>query len=328
MAMSMRNAWALPCLMVFALVAGPVLAHGWAAPPPPPAGGGNPTAQPAAGGGGDANSGTATGGGNANSGTATGGGDPTASEPPASSGSGSASSGTQAPPRPTLATSSVRSSGSAAPKQKKAATPWMDRIHIPWAVGFLPSVGNTGYATRVGTVADALRLPPSQGGWVRDQRPVLVLEYDAADVEQRKLIDALDADGKVRSAAQFFDCFRVDLGAKAKKGETKDARLSVYTHDGTLVGEVVGQRKLAGAYDLLATAWAKRGGSNFADRVAKMDTLLKTKAYAEHYVPLCEVGIVCPDCGEERHDVIERAAEYKARAEACDRAMADLVARN
>ena len=160
--------------------------------------------------------------------------------------------------------------------------------------------------------ADALRLSPSQGGWQRDGRPVLVLSYDAADADQRRLVDALDADSRVRAAAQFFNCFRVDIGAKAKKGETKDAHLSVYTSDGTLVGDVIGQRRLAGAYDLLATAWAKKGGTNFAERVAKMDGLLKNRALAEHYIPLCEVGIVCPDCGEERHDVIERAAEHES----------------
>ena len=61
-----------------------------------------------------------------------------------------------------------------------------------------------------------------------------------------------------------------------------------------------------------------------------MDGFLKTRAYAEYFVPQCEVGIVCPDCGHERNDVVERIAELKARIEACDRAIEDLrtVAKN
>jgi hypothetical protein len=206
----------------------------------------------------------------------------------------------------------------------------MDQVHIPWTVGFLPAVGTTGYATRLGTVADALRLPPSQGGWTRDNSPVMVLSYDAADADQKRVIEAFDADSKVRAAAQFFSCFRVDVGAKAKKGETKDAHLAVYTAEGVLVGELTGSRRISGVYDLLAKAWAKKGGTDFADRVVKMDSLLKAKAQSDHYIPLHEAGIVCPDCGEERHDLLERIAGMKARSEACERAMANLrvVARN
>jgi hypothetical protein len=200
----------------------------------------------------------------------------------------------------------------------------VDEIHISWTVGFLPAVGSTGYGTRLGTVADALRLPVRQGGWDRDDRPVMVLTYDAADADQRRVIEAFDADNRVRAAAQFFNCFRVDVGAKARKGEAKDARLSVYTSDGTLVGEVSGQRRISGVYDLLETAWAKKGGTDFAARVAHMDALLKVKAHSEHYIPLHESGIVCPDCGGERHDILEKIAAMKARADACDRMMADL----
>ena len=55
-------------------------------------------------------------------------------------------------------------------------------------------------------------------------------------------------------------------------------------------------------YDLLEQAWTRQGGSDLANRTAKVDGFLKTKAYAEHFIPLCEAGIVCPDCGHERLD--------------------------
>jgi hypothetical protein len=237
---------------------------------------------------------------------------------------GSSGSGATDRPTPTNRGGTTQRGGVTAPKSKKPSNPWVDEIHISWNVGFLPAVGSTGYGTRLGTVADALRLPVRQGGWDRDDRPVMVLTYDAADADQRRVIESFDADNRVRAAAQYFNCFRVDVGAKARKGEAKDARLSVYTSDGTLVGEVSGQRRISGVYDLLETAWTKKGGTDFAARVAHMDALLKVKAHSEHYIPLHETGIVCPDCGGERHDILEKIAAMKARADACDRMMADL----
>src|SRR5262249_54261358 len=144
-------------------------------------------------------------------------------------------------------------------KPKGGATPWMDRVRISWTPAFLPSIAQNGYAARTGTVADAIRLPQSEGGWARDQRPVMVFSYDATNAEHRRLLSTLDGDARVRSASWLFNCFRVDVGAGEKK-EAADARLAVFTKDGTLVGELTGQRKLTGVYDLLESAWKKEGG--------------------------------------------------------------------
>jgi hypothetical protein len=333
--MRTRNAWVLSCLTVFALASAPLLAHGWAPPgPPPPPPGYNPAgggtgqgaAQPPAGGGAEAGPYTGP----------TGGGDATAPGLATSGGSnaGGNEAGSSAPsarpvPGTLLPSTSARGSATVGSKPKNVA-PWMDRIHVPWTVGFLPAVGATGYGTRLGTVSDALKLPVPQGGWDRDSRAVIVLTYDAADADHRRVLESLDSDGRVRAAAQFFSCFRVDVGAKAKKSEATDAHLSVYTSDGSLIGSLSGRRRITGVYDLLASAWAKKGGTDFGERVSKMEAVLKHKAYAEHYLPVFEGNIVCPDCGEERHDVVERIADLKFRAEACDRAMADLriVTRN
>jgi hypothetical protein len=288
--------------------AAPVLAHGW----PPPVGGGTPQFSGPAGGGGD----------NQGQGEAqpAGGGDPNTPQAPAQARPTNGGAGSTATAR----------GGSATPsKPKGGSMPWMGRARIPWMPAFLPSIVQNGYAARTGTVADAIKLPQSEGGWARDARPVMVFAYDATNAEHKRLLATLDGDARVRNASYLFNCFRVDVGACEKK-EAADARLSVFTNDGTLVGEVTGQRKLTAVYDLLESAWKRQGGSELANKIAKVDGFVKTKAYAEHYIPLCEAGIVCPDCGHERLDIIERVAELRARAEACDRALDELriIAKN
>jgi hypothetical protein len=250
------------------------------------------------------------------------------------------------PPRPTnlaptVAGSAVRQSEGVqqpvrvgavtAAKPKGGSTPWIARIRVPWTVAFLPAIPvGDGYGARPGTIHDAIRLPAARGGWVRDGKPVIVFQYDATSADHRRLLASLDADPRVRVASHFFNCFRVDVGAFAEKGAARDAKLSVFLADGTLVGELVGQRKLSAVYELVETAWKKQHNAELANRVAKLDGILNNKAAAEHFIPLCEAGIVCPDCGHERRDMVERVAELKARSEACDRAIDDLrtVARN
>ena len=52
-----------------------------------------------------------------------------------------------------------------------------------WLSAFLPSIAQNGYAAKTATVADGVRLPQSEGGWARDQRPVMVFSYDATNAE-------------------------------------------------------------------------------------------------------------------------------------------------
>jgi hypothetical protein len=298
--------------------AAPALAHGW----PVPVGGGNANYGGPAGGGGTQDGvvgggGTADGvvGGGGTGGVVGGGGGVN----PAPSAGGAAA-------RPTgsgSGASTARGVGAAPTKGKSAAAPWLTKVRVPWVPAFLPAIAVNGYASRTGTVEDALRLSAGDGGWSRDTRPVMVFQYDATNADHRRLLASLDSDSRVRTAAHLFNCFRVDVGA-ADKAQAKDARLSVFTGDGKLVGEAVGSRKLSAVYELLEQAWTKTGGSDLPNRAAKVDGFLKTKAYAEHFIPLCEAGIVCPDCGHERLDVIERVAELRARAEACDRAIDEL----
>lgn len=226
--------------------------------------------------------------------------------------------------------SGTRGAAVQAVKPKTTAAPWLENMRVAWQPKYLPAISTGGYGARAGTIADGLRLSPAEGGWARDGRPVIVFAYDATNLEHQRILTVLDTDARVRTASQFFNCFRIDVSAFTEKSATKDARLSVFTSDGTLVGELTAQRKLTGVYDVIESAWRKQSGNELANRAAKMETLLKTKAAAEHFIPLCQAGIVCPDCGHERLDVLERIAELKARIEACDRAMEELrtVAKN
>jgi hypothetical protein len=313
---TMTNARTTPVIgiaLAALICAAPALAHGW----PPPVGAGTQAFGGPAGSG-VADAGHTAGTGDPNVGT------PVVQAPPT----------TGAPDRPRQAVAlpkgTLGGSGTAPSKAKSMGQPWLERVRVPWTPAFLPAIAVDRYSARAGTIADAIRLSAGEGGWARDGRPVVVFAYDSTNADHRRLLSTLDADGRVKCAAHFFSCFKVDVGAFGDKAQVKDAKLSVFTSDGTLVGEVSGQRKLSAVYDLIETAWKRQNGDDLANRVAKMDALLKSKAHAEHFIPLCEAGIVCPDCGHERLDVLERIAELKARSEACDRAIDALrtVAKN
>jgi hypothetical protein len=213
-------------------------------------------------------------------------------------------------------------------KPKSVMTPWLKNMRIPWAPACLPAVDVKGYSARVGSISDALKLSPADGGWSRDGRPVVVFSYDATSADHKRLLSTLDHDSRVRTATNFFNCFRVDVAAYAEKNASMDATLAVYLTDGTLVGELSGQRKMGGVYDLLEKAWKQHAGAELTKLLPGMEYCLKEKAVAKHYVPLHEVGIVCPDCGGERLDIIEKIAALRARSDACDRAMESLKAKN
>ena len=162
--------------------------------------------------------------------------------------------------------------------------------------------------------------PPSEGGWSRDQRPVMVFSYDATNAEHRRLLATLDTDGRVRTASHFFNCFRVDVGAAAEKSQANDARLSVFTRGRDARRRDHRPAQALGGLRPHRVRVAAPGRLRPHEQVAKMDGFLKTKAYAEHFIPLCEAGIVCPDCGHERLD-FDRARR-RAAARASTRAIA------
>jgi hypothetical protein len=171
-----------------------------------------------------------------------------------------------------------------------------------------------------GSIADGVSLPASEGGWARDARPTIVLVSDPANEDHARAVAGLNADSRFRAAAHFFNCFRVDTTDK-KSG---DARIYVYSANGTLVGDVPGQRRFGKALDLLENAWKQSAKGELGGKLPEMDYLLKTKAFVDYRVKQIESAVVCPDCGHERNDVIEEMAKLKLRATACDTAMVAL----
>ena len=63
---------------------------------------------------------------------------------------------------------------------------------------------------------------------------------------------------------------------------------------------------------------------NLAEKAPQMDALLKSKAYIDYRAKQIEVGVVCPDCGHERDDIVEELGTLKVRGNACDTSIATL----
>lgn len=204
-------------------------------------------------------------------------------------------------PTPSSATASFgRSTATARPKTQKE--PWRAHMNIAWTAAF-PVPMDNGYAGHQGIDA-GLRLATDAGGWTRDEdRPSLLLILDSANPDHVRALKQLELDPRFQVAAQLFNCFRADA---ATFGEPTDLiRLRAYDRSGLLVNEARGDRKIRGAFDLLEKAWTTAGGTSLAQLLPKAESLAEAKAQADHKISVCEHAVVCPDCGDERHDVRE-----------------------
>lgn len=293
------------------LAAADVSAHGWVFTGP--AGGGGPGYTGPAGGGevgptgaGGASSGSEPEPGNATPGARTGG-TPTApgTNPAAGSGGRVGIGGTTRGGRP-----------------KSARAPWLDRVAVPW-VGVFPGLsGEAGYQQSPVDAAEALRRPVSEGGWARESGPSLLAEYDSSNPKHVELLKTLDRDDRFTAAAQLFNCFKLDTFGGPKP--VKEIRLVCHLDDGSLAGEARGDSGIRKAFDLVEGAWKRHAGKEIGKVVPRIAELLGAIAYFDHHRELAEEAIVCPDCGHERHDAMETAAEMKLRRGAAAKALADL----
>lgn len=205
-------------------------------------------------------------------------------------------------------------------KSKGMMSMWDEKVGIPWKTVFLPTLQRDSYASTVGTVADGIRLPQANGGWTHEDRPSLVLVFDSGNADHKRLLAGLESDSRFKTAANFFNCFKVDA-AGTKSG---DARLYVFGRDGSELAQVAGQRKFNGAQDTLEIAYKKDMNVNLAEKAPAMDSLLKTKAFIEYRTHQIEGGVVCPDCGHEREDIVEELGTLKVRGATCDTSIAML----
>ncbi len=344
--------------LIAALGAVEARAHGWVfitpPPPPPPAHPTPPTFGGPAGGGTTGGSGgvglgggvaggtTGVGGGGAGGGSpaptgggvASGGGvgGGTAGRGGAGGGAPAPAPGTSAPP---LAPPGPRRSdpGSAGPRgggtnlgraRPKTSEPWLNDIRVPWTPELLPAFKTDAYASVAGTIADALARPAAEGGWNRDGRAVMVAIYDASDARHVAALQALDADARVRTSAQFFQCFRADA-APIGAGES-GLRFAVYDAAGTLVGESSGAVKPSRIFSLLEKAYAKPRGQDLGADCARLDPFLKHRAHCAYLLKAAAATVVCPDCGERRSDVETRVAEITTAKRATESTIADVLA--
>lgn len=265
------------------------LAHGWL-PPPPPVG----QLQAGAGGGsGPTDRSTESAKGGARGGNV--------------SGTGVVATGPQSSPGGVVR-------GGTTARRRPAQDPWLSTEKIAWTAAFLPQTGGEGYAKTTLDVAEALRRPAHEGGFVRESKPTVVFLYDAGNKAHVDALRALDADGRIRTASAFFNLFRIDAVVAAKDAPA-DPTIAVYSTAGELVGETRADKRFGRAYELMETAFAKQGGDLGAE-AAKIDGAVKARAHAEWRLRALEAGVVCPDCGELRHDLLEEAEALRARIRA------------
>ena len=340
--------------LIAALGAVEARAHGFIfvtpGPPPPPARPNPPTFNGPAGGsttgggvGGVGSGGSGFGGGGAGGGSpAPTGGSGGGTTARGGVGGGTAGSGgvgggapAPAPSTPPLAPPGLRRSdpGSAGPRgggtnlgraRPKTSEPWLNDIRVPWTPELLPAFKTDAYASVAGTIADALARPAAEGGWNRDGRAVLVAIYDASDERHVAALQALDADARVRTSAQFFQCFRADA-APIGAGES-GLRFAVYDAAGALVGETSGAVKPARIFSLLEKAYAKSRGQDLGADCARLDPFLKHRAHCAYLLKAAAATVVCPDCGERRSDVETRVNEIATAKRATESTIADVLA--
>ena len=146
--------------------------------------------------------------------------------------------------------------------------------------------------------------------------------YDSSNRKHLAALKILDNDSRFGNASHLVNCFKLDtLGLK---GAGQEFKVSVHLADGSLLGEILGDRELRKAYDLLEAAWQRNTGRELSKILPRATDLVSAIAYFDYTRELIEVGFVCPDCGKERHDAMEKAAEMKLKREAGLMALAKL----
>lgn len=287
-------------LAALALAAGPALGHGWLTPPyDGPSGGGTATYQ-GPGGGGDFAPGPQAGTGGESSGGTT----------AAPLGGKSAAGGTGAVNRTGITGGTAYGSSAGARKPKSMSQPWLKLVRVPWSAAFAPT--QAGYDSDAAALFHALTLSPEEGGLPRDaDLGSIVLVYDPSDAAHAKALESLEANHTFKIGSHFFNCLKVD--SRGLSNAPSDIVLSVHRKDGTAVGELKGGRDVRRAHKLLEVAYEADRGVALGKVLPKMDQLLSMSAAHTHYITTLEGGIVCPDCGHERHDVMERLKEFRIR---------------
>ncbi len=210
--------------------------------------------------------------------------------------------------------------GSTGPARSKNALSHLDKdIHIDWKLAFLPVVKKEGYDPVVLTIDEALTMSPADGGWLRENRPSLVLVTDPLSKDHQALVNKLENDVRFKTGTYFFNCFRLESADAGKA--PKEARLMIYAANGALLNEIAVERKLPQAFSTLEDAFKTATGAELSGVVWKMDSALKTRAALAHAMKYAEGGIVCPDCGHERDDVLAEIARIKIRQQECELAI-------
>ena len=202
-------------------------------------------------------------------------------------------------------------------KSKALNAPWRADLRIPWKTALLPVDERQGYDGKMLSVDDTMARPLSDGGWFKADRPSLVLVFDHRVADHRRAVRLLEHDLRVLTAANLFNCFRVDSKMAGEAG--KRLRLRVYDAKGALVGSIAGRRRLRGVLDLLDKAYAGHKRLRLRQVLPRATWLLEEIAKVKRALSSYEHMIVCPDCGKERKGAKKLAKAMQLRLSAAQR---------
>lgn len=287
---SHRYALALTLALIAVFGAKNLSAHGWIVPPPPPPAGL-----------GEAPDATVSGLGDATAAESTA--EPTAEPAPEPA----RSTATTPTPRITVSNLAPRGAtpvGRATPRTRgKSKMPnWNSKLSVPWQAAFPTHVQRNGYDGELLSVDASLTTAVEDGGWARNaDRPSVVIIYDVSRSDHQRAVEQLSADTRFLSGANLFNCYRVD--ARTLDAKDTDVRLRTYDRDGKFVSEARGTRKVRGAFDVLEKAWNTSDATPLTKVLPRANALLVECAKVTDAIHTYEGGVVCPDCGEERHDI-------------------------
>ena len=202
-------------------------------------------------------------------------------------------------------------------KSKALNAPWRADLAIPWKTALLPIDERQGYEGQVLSVDATMARSLGDGGWLKADRPSLVLVYDRRIANHRRALRLLEHDLRVLTAANLFNCFRVDSKMAGEVGKT--LRLRVYDAKGALVGTLEGKRRLRGVLDLLDKAYIGHKRLRLSQVLPRATWLLDEIARVKRNISHYEHMIVCPDCGKERKDARKLAEKMRVRLSAAQR---------
>jgi hypothetical protein len=197
--------------------------------------------------------------------------------------------------------------------------PWLAEMPLAWSPVF-PSEARKGYDSPQTELEDWLRLLPTRDSW-EIESPTLLLIWNPARRDDRRIISRLEDDTRFRAAALLFKCLRLD--ARSLTPPPKEPVVAAFDTRGRLIGTLRGPR-LQRTFNLLRRAQSASEKPDLRQLLPALHATVGELARQRARVRKLETSLVCPDCGA-LHDATARAlAASREQVARLERRLADL----